>query len=69
MCYAEYDLLTRGQGEIFLYALEENHIPLSVHHTNKFLDNHCYHFLFATKASKEALAMVFEFLDKVKEEK
>jgi acetyl esterase/lipase len=66
MCYAEQDLLTRGQGEMFRLRLEEKQIPLRVHSTNKFLNNHCYHFLFATQASKEALNMAFEFLDEIK---
>ena len=66
MCYSAQDLLTRGQGEMFRAKLEEKKIPLSVHSTTNFFENHCYHFMFASRASKDALSVVFDFLDKIK---
>jgi acetyl esterase/lipase len=66
ICYSAKDVLTHGQGEIMFEKLSQNGVPLFVHHTSKFFDNHCYHFSFASKASKEALAISFKFLDGIK---
>ena len=43
--------------------LSEAGVKVSEHHSVKLIDNHCYHFNYWVKASKEAMAMVFGFLD------
>jgi acetyl esterase/lipase len=66
LTYAEKDIFVRGQGEVLHAALLANKVPVETHHTATFLENHCYHFAFFTKASKEALKMSYDFLDRIK---
>ncbi len=60
---AKKDVFCKGHGELMYQKLQEAGVKVSEHHSTKFLDNHCYHFNYWVKASKEAMAMVYGFLD------
>lgn len=60
---AKKDFFCKGHGELMYSKLQAAGVKVSEHHSVKFIDNHCYHFNYWVKASKEAMAMVFGFLD------
>lgn len=60
---AAKDVFCKGHGEAMYKKLTEAGVKVSEHHSVKLIDNHCYHFNYWVKASKEAMAMVFGFLD------
>ena len=59
------DIFCKGQGELLKQKLDEYGVENDVIIANKSLDNHCYHFNYWTKSSKDCFKKAFEFLDKV----
>lgn len=57
------DFFCKGHGELMYDKLKAAGVKVEEHHSVKGFDNHCYHFNYWRKASKEALSMVFGFLD------
>lgn len=68
LTYAKQDLFLAGQGEAFAEKLKECGIDVTIDFTTKFLDNHCYHLTFFTKASKRCMKKALEFLKEIAEE-
>ncbi|MDD3946511.1 MAG: alpha/beta hydrolase [Clostridia bacterium] len=66
LTYSQKDIFCGGQGEMFYKKLKEVGVPCMEAHSTKLIDNHCYHFNYWTKASKETLKAVFDFLEKIK---
>lgn len=66
LSYSEKDIFCPGQGQRLYKLLKEAGVPCFEAHSTKITDNHCYHFNYWTKASKDTLKAVYEFLDKVK---
>lgn len=65
LVYSQKDIFCSGQGEYMLQKLAEAGIPHQEAHSTKLIDNHCYHFNYWTKASKDAFKAVFAFLQKI----
>ncbi len=63
---AQQDFFCKGQGEILYARLKELGVDVKEIHSTKFMDNHCYHFNFWTKASKDTMAEVYKFLSEIK---
>ena len=57
------DFFCKGHGELMYKKLAEAGVKVLEHHSEKAFDNHCYHFNYWRKASREAMAMVFGFMD------
>lgn len=66
LSFAEKDVFCSGQGELMYKTLKEAGVPCVESHSTKLTDNHCYHFNYWTKASKDTLKVVFDFLEKIK---
>lgn len=64
--YAEKDFLCGGHGEIIIDKFKSVGVPVYERHSTKFMDNHCYHFNFWTKASKDTMAGLYAYLEMVK---
>lgn len=62
---AKKDVFCKGHGEILFDKLKEAGVPVREAHSVKLIDNHCYHFNFWTKASKDTMKTVYEFLDEL----
>ncbi len=62
---AKKDIFCAGQGEILYERLQKAGVPVREVHSTSFMDNHCYHFNFWTKTSKETMKAVYEFLDEL----
>jgi acetyl esterase/lipase len=63
--YAEQDLFCKGLELELIENIKNAGVYCTEAHSTKALDNHCYHFNYWTKVSKEALKKAFEFLDYV----
>ncbi|MDR2267576.1 MAG: alpha/beta hydrolase [Christensenellaceae bacterium] len=63
LVYSEQDLFCKGLEQGLLANIRAHGVYVDESHSTKTLDNHCYHFNYPTKASKEALKKAFEFLD------
>ena len=66
LTYAQKDIFCAGQGELLHQKLSDLGVPVCEAHSTTLIDNHCYHFNFWTKTSKQTMAAAFDFLDKVK---
>ncbi len=62
---AKKDLFCAGQGEILYNNIKNAGVYVVEKHSTKFIDNHCYHFNFWTKTSKDTMKAVYEFLDEL----
>ncbi len=62
---ARKDMFCAGQGEILYENLQKAGVPVVEAHSETFMDNHCYHFNFWTKTSKETMKVVYDFLDEL----
>lgn len=63
LCMSRKDFFCKGHGELMYKKLAEAGVKVLEHHSEKAFDNHCYHFNYWRKASREAMAMVFGFMD------
>lgn len=59
---SDKDFICGGQGDLLKEKLDEAGVENRTYHSTKFLDNHCFHLNVWTKASKESLAAVREFM-------
>lgn len=66
LTYSQKDLFCKGQGEAMYEKMKAAGVPCCEAHSTKLTDNHCYHFNYWTKASKDTLKAAFEFLEKAK---
>ena len=57
------DIFCKGQGELLKKELDECGVENEAFASKKFLDNHCFHFNFWTKISKECFKRAFAFMD------
>lgn len=62
---SEKDLFCKGQGEFLCENIRKAGVPLVEKHSTKFIDNHCYHFNFWTKTSKDTMSAVYQYLDEL----
>lgn len=60
---SEKDFFCKGQGELLNEKLVKSGIETRTFSSTKFFDNHCFHFNFWTKISKDCFRQVFEFMD------
>lgn len=67
LAYSKKDVFCWGQGEAFVDKLKEKGVPCEEVFSTKLIDNHCYHFNYWTKTSKDTFNKVFSFLEKIKE--
>ncbi|MBO5776518.1 MAG: alpha/beta hydrolase [Clostridia bacterium] len=65
LAISKKDMFCKGQGEILYDNLLKAGVPVREKHSTKFIDNHCYHFNFWTKTSKDTMNAVYEFLDEL----
>lgn len=63
LCMSKKDFFCKGHGELMYQKLSDAGVKVLEHHSVKAFDNHCYHFNYWRKASREAMAMVFGFMD------
>lgn len=61
---SDKDIICKGHGDLLKEKLDEVGVENKTFHSTKFLDNHCFHLNMWTKASKECLAQVLDFMDK-----
>ncbi|MFA5449106.1 MAG: alpha/beta hydrolase [Clostridia bacterium] len=66
VAYSKKDMFCSGQGEAFCEKLKEKGVPYDESYSTSILDNHCYHFNFWTKASKNTMSKVYAFLEDIK---
>ena len=62
---SEKDLFCKGQGEFLCENIRKAGVPLVEKHSTKLIDNHCYHFNFWTKTSKDTMKAVYDYLDEL----
>ncbi len=67
LSWSNKDIFCPGQGEKMKGIMESCNLNLITHNSTSLIDNHCYHFNYWTKASKEVLAMTFDFMKKIAE--
>ncbi|MFI3229516.1 MAG: alpha/beta hydrolase [Bacillota bacterium] len=68
LSWSNKDIFCPGQGEKMKEVMESHNLDVVTHNSTSLLDNHCYHFNYWAKKSKEVLALTFEFMKKIAEQ-
>lgn len=63
LAMSQKDFICKGHGELLKEKLDELGVENLTYSSTKFVDNHCFHLNFWSKASKEVFALLFPFME------
>ena len=63
--YSAHDIICPHQGEAMIKKFSDCGVPCAFYKAPSLVDNHCFHFHFWRKASKEAMAAADRYLEEI----